>query len=81
MLEKCANPRCSARFLRLRDGKVFVTEAEADDHSSVSGHGRQREYYWLCNSCCRTMTVTVEKGKRAHVVPLPESATATRVAS
>ena len=81
MLDKCANPECSAVFRSLRDGKVFVTEVKADYHSGVSGHGRQRQYFWLCNACCHNMTVTVEKGKRAQVVPLSESATASRAAS
>jgi hypothetical protein len=81
MHDKCANPECSAVFRRLRDGKVFVTEVEPDYHGGVSEHGRQRQYFWLCNSCCRNMTVTVEKGKVAQVVPLPESATATLAVS
>lgn len=80
MLDKCANPACSARFLHLRDGRLFVTEVEATDQSS-NEHGRQRQYFWLCGNCCRTMTVAAEKGKRAQVVPLPESAIATRAAS
>jgi hypothetical protein len=81
MLDKCANPACSARFLRLGDGKVFVTEVDAIYHSDGSGHRRQRQHFWLCNSCCRTMSVTVEKGKKPQVVPLPESATAARACS
>jgi len=81
MLEKCANPACTATFRRLRDGRVFVTEVEADYRSSASGGSRQRQYFWLCNSCCRTMTVIAEKGKRAQVVPLLMTANAVRVAS
>jgi len=81
MLDKCANPTCSATFRRLRDGRVFVTEVEADYQSSASGRAHQRQYFWLCNSCCRTMTVIAEKGKRVQVVPLPATATAARAAS
>ena len=81
MLDKCANPGCSAVFRSLHDGKLFVTEVEPDYCIGVSGHVRQRQYFWLCNSCCRNMTVTVEKGKMAQVVPLPESATVNRAAS
>jgi hypothetical protein len=81
MLDKCANPSCSAVFRSLRDGKVFVTEVEPDYQSGISGHGLQRQYFWLCNSCCRNMTVTVEKGKMAQVVPLPKFAIAARAAS
>jgi hypothetical protein len=81
MLDKCTNPACFAVFRSLRDGKLFVTEVEPDYHSGLSAHMRQRQNSWLCNSCCRNMTVTVEKGKSAQVVPLPESANATRAAS
>jgi hypothetical protein len=80
MLDKCANPACSATFRRLRDGRVFVTEIEADYQSSTSGSARQRQYFWLCNSCCRTMTVIAEKGKRVQVVPLAATGIAARAA-
>ena len=78
MLDKCANSACSTTFRRLSDGKLFVIWTEADHHSSVSGSGHEYQYLWLCNSCCRTMTVSMERGKRPQVVPLPESATAAR---
>ena len=81
MLDKCANPECSATFRRLRDGRVFVTEVEADNWNSASRPARQRQYFWLCQSCCRSMTVIAEKGKRVQVVPLPATATAARAAS
>lgn len=81
MVEKCANPRCSATFRSLRDGRVFVTEFEADNRSGPSGRVRQRQYFWLCNSCCRTMTITTEKGTGVRVVPLPATAIAVRAAS
>ena len=81
MLDKCANPACSAKFLRLHDGKLFVTDLGGDGKSNTSGDERRLEYFWLCSSCCRTMTVIVEKGKGAQVVPLPVSGTAARAAS
>jgi len=78
MVEKCANPTCAATFRRLRDGSVFVMEFEEDYRSAASGRVRQRQYVWLCNSCCQTMTVFAEKGRTVQVVPLPASATAVR---
>lgn len=81
MLDKCANPACSATFRRLSDGRVFVTEVEAGYWTNPSGHARQLHYFWLCNSCCRTMTVIAEKGKAIRVVPLPTTAIAARAAS
>ena len=81
MLDKCANPACAAKFLRLQDGRLFVTEVKGEDQGNTSGNECQVQYLWLCNSCCRTMTVAVGKGKKAQVVPLLESATAARDAS
>lgn len=78
MLDKCANPGCPATFRSLRDGRVFVTEIEADYQNGGNGHGRRRQYFWLCNSCGRTMTVIVEKRNRGQVLSRPASATAAR---
>lgn len=74
MLDKCANPACSAIFRRLSDGRVFVIELEDDYQSGPRVRARQRQYFWLCTSCCRSMTVIAKKGNMAQVVPLPESA-------
>ncbi len=80
MLSKCANPACPAIFRNLREGRLFVTEVEREFQSCVGDQGRQPQYYWLCSSCCRTMTLTLEQGK-AQVIPLPEYAIAARAAS
>jgi hypothetical protein len=77
MLDKCANPACSEIFRRLRDGRVFVIEVE----SSASSPPHQRQHFWLCNSCCRSMMVVVDKDKGVQVRPRPESETATQAAS
>ncbi len=74
MLDKCANPGCAATFLKLRDGKLFVMEVETA-YPSNGRRARQLQHYWLCSSCCRSMTVVAEKGDRVKVVPLPGSAT------
>jgi len=76
MIEKCANSACCAIFRRLRDGRVFIREIEADPTSDAKRQPRQIHYYWLCNSCCRRMTVIVEKEKGIRVVPLPTPARA-----
>jgi hypothetical protein len=80
MLHKCVNPSCSAIFRRLRDGRIFVIEVEGDPGSEGKGNSRQLRYFWLCNSCRRTMTVIAEKTKGVQVVPLA-SASDTRAAS
>jgi hypothetical protein len=63
VVEKCANPSCSARFRRLRDGRLFVMEAVVNDRP------RQLRYLWLCDSCRRTLTVA-KKGNEAVVASL-----------
>ena len=63
MLDKCANPACSAKFLRLHDGRLFGTDLRGDGKNNTSCAEGQLQYFWLCRSCCRTMTVAVEKGK------------------
>ena len=57
MLDKCANQACSATFRRLRDGRVFVMEVESNNRNGGSERARQRQDFWLCNSCRLTTTV------------------------
>ena len=73
MVQKCANPECSASFRSLRDGRVFVKPAGAGYPIEGRRRPRQHRYFWLCNSCCRTMTVLAENGeiKVVHRVPSP----------
>ena len=72
MLDKCSNPACSATFRKLRDGRVFAIQVNAHYETSRIGRELQPHYFWLCDSCCRTMTIIAEKhGERIQVVPLP----------
>ena len=81
MVEKCANPAYAATFRRLRDGRLFVKDVLVDSPTDGKGCSRQLHYFWLCDSCCRTMTVTAEKGTGVRVVPRPATAIAARAAS
>jgi hypothetical protein len=76
MVDKCANPACPASFRTLRDGRVFVKELDTDSHAGGNGLRRQLRYFWLCSTCCRTMTVVVENGQGIKIAPLPGPATA-----
>lgn len=62
MLAKCANPTCSARFLSLKQGRLFLIEAtpSKDWFAAESAHDEPRplQHYWLCGSCCKEFTVT-----------------------
>ncbi len=80
MLNKCANPACSATFLRIGSGRLFVVEIEGDSQNGSGGSAREPQYSWLCNSCCQSMTVIAKRGKRIQVVPLPARKAAAQAA-
>ena len=78
MLSKCANPGCGTPFRYLREGQMFVAEwaNEGDTCELVDPAGARnkrwgrREMFWLCNSCSRTLTLTV---KGSDVVAAPRA--------
>jgi len=75
MISKCANPACSARFIYLHEGKLYRFEREAREDTepllgfdpTVHKHSRGVEFFWLCDKCSVTMTLTYRKG--AGVAP------------
>lgn len=73
MLDKCLNPTCSAKFRTLRDGRVFVKEIDCVPEGDGNARAHKLAYFWLCNSCCRTLTVIVQKGNGVRTVPLTSS--------
>jgi len=60
MLSKCANSECSAVFLYLRQGKLFKLETGVNptNHHDVK---RKLEYFWLCEKCCQSLTLTYDR--------------------
>jgi hypothetical protein len=69
MVSKCANPDCSAVFLYLRVGKLFSAEVESGEPRK-SGFGseagvkkpmRRIEFFWLCDTCSKRMTLVFDK--------------------
>ncbi len=70
MLSKCANPNCDARFLHLREGKLFRM------HPGLQLVGQKRplqriEYFWLCSRCAATMTLASDGNSGVVIVPMP----------
>jgi hypothetical protein len=53
MLVKCANPSCSASFLRLDEGTLFRLETEP----TLGSKAQKIEYFWLCKYCSAGMTL------------------------
>lgn len=53
MVNKCANPKCAKPLHYLREGRVFVFDAERDSDSPI----HRMEHFWLCGVCSQTMSL------------------------
>lgn len=62
MVAQCANPKCRAQFLYLREGKLFALRREL--HASV-------EFFWLCGNCAVSSRPESFLPEGARRVPLP----------
>jgi len=62
MLSKCANPACHARFLYLREGKIFNIEIKTETPGPASPFKERIEHFWLCESCAQVFKVVWENG-------------------
>jgi len=77
MLHKCANPACSVPFLRMAEGKLFAVQMKPTPASNARGLNpkksalRKVEYYWMCDSCARQLTIFVDAERGMVTVPLP----------
>lgn len=73
MLSKCANSSCSNPFLYLHNGKLFrmdvVIESESP-RSSGRRPSRRAEFFWLCNECAATLTLSYRDDVGVVTIPL-----------
>jgi hypothetical protein len=70
VVSKCANPDCSEEFRYLRQGKLFLLTPTPDVQAATAGgHASMYERFWLCEQCCKQLTL-VWGGAEAKVVPL-----------
>jgi hypothetical protein len=66
MVSKCANPDCAASFRYFHVGKLFRLDTSGrPDRRRTMGEDvsskkplRRTEFYWLCENCSSTMTLT-----------------------
>jgi hypothetical protein len=66
MVNNCANPKCAKPLHYLREGRIFVFDAESGSDKPI----HRMEHYWLCGVCCQTLRLektvqgvrTVKKG-------------------
>ncbi len=75
MMSKCANPSCSSVFRYLRDGKLFqipsgasVRSAATDATGPSKATGRD-EFFWLCGTCSRDLTIVVDPATGVRTAP------------
>jgi hypothetical protein len=72
VLEKCANPKCSAVFRHLGDGMLFRVP-RVETKSGSSGATKKTvtmEHFWLCAKCAETMTLGIDRHRKVKVIPL-----------
>lgn len=80
MVGKCANPLCSVPFRRLGHGKLFRFEARSPSVScrdlpdSIRGAmpSNASVFFWLCDECSLTNTLSFDSTKGLIVRALPE---------
>jgi hypothetical protein len=78
MLSHCANSKCSKPFLNLREGKLFVVEADGPPGSQSPGalalprvmpKVRKLEHYWLCDECAVRWTLIYDQTEGIEMIP------------
>jgi uncharacterized protein YlaI len=85
MLSKCLNPRCSATFQYLDQGRLFrIDFNEAARKRASSGTKKDIafqskahpiEHFWLCQECAQTMTVALDERDKVGLIALHPEAT------
>lgn len=76
MVNNCANPKCAKPLHYLREGRIFVFDAEIDSDKPI----HRMEHFWLCGACSQTMRlektvqgvqIVMKTGLRVRY-PMPE---------
>jgi hypothetical protein len=78
MLSKCANPKCSAPFHYLHDGRLFEVQVTSQQIEVAMQTGdaepkkrpQKVERFWLCSKCSTTMTLAVNPENEVLLLPL-----------
>jgi hypothetical protein len=71
-VNECANPSCSAKFLRLGEGHLSVFPVDDPNAWGLPKHSRQKAV-WLCNECASTMYVRLDRRRHLiHVAHKPQ---------
>ena len=78
MVGTCANPACRAPFHNVHQGKLFRVEAASAQQTRMSTPEppmftpvrRRVQYFWLCESCAKTMRVVQDGTGGIRIEPL-----------
>ena len=76
MLQKCANPACTAPFRSLREGKLFLAEMHRPRNQVYTVENVRKlrhEHFWLCESCSSHFTLRFDDDRGMMTVPLAEN--------
>lgn len=66
MIAKCVNPACGTPFRYLRGGRLYLVDfpaaaAEMTNPNPMTNGTHFSEFFWLCEECCQSMQIVVEK--------------------
>ena len=67
MVSRCFNLACSAPFHSLERGTVFRLEPDRGFRNPTA----EPEYFWLCQRCEATMTLTLDEDGTVTIPPGP----------
>ena len=73
MLSKCANSSCSNPFLYLHNGKLFRMDLAVEPEMATADGkkpARRVEFFWLCNDCAASMTLSYKYGVGVVATPI-----------
>jgi hypothetical protein len=78
MVKTCANPVCAARFRYWRGGRLFRCDVKAPsepcrdvpDQICQLKPIRSSVFFWLCENCCSTMTLSFDPHTGLAIVPI-----------
>ena len=78
MVKTCANAACAAPFRHRRGGKLFRCDVktpsdpcrDVPDQICQLKPIRSSVFFWLCENCCSTMTLSFDPQTGLTIVPL-----------
>lgn len=81
MISHCANPECAIPFHYLRGGRLYRFEVRrpSEPYEDVPNSicslqaSPATVFFWLCESCCSTLTLKFAPGTGITLLPKPAS--------